>query len=115
MPQSLARILVHTIFSTKDREPVLSDAVRRTELHAWLGGVCNKLGCVPIQIGGVADHVHLLTTLSRSISPAEFVKETKRASTDWLRNNHDGMAGFRWQAGYGMFSVSESNKDKVIR
>ena len=60
MPQSLAKILVHTVFSTKERRPFLRDVSVREELHRYLGGILNQLECQPIIVGGVEDHVHLL-------------------------------------------------------
>ena len=85
MPQSLGRVVIHTIFSTKGREPAFQNVAFREEMHACLGDCAKTLGCLPIQIGGVSDHVHLLTTLSRTISIAEFVKEVKRVSTGWIQ------------------------------
>ena len=75
MPQSLARILIHTVFSTKERRPFLRDRVLRDELHSYIGGVLNNLDCQSIIVGGVEDHVHILSTLSRTRQPAEMVKE----------------------------------------
>ena len=114
MPQSLDNVLVHTIFSTKDREPFLRDNDLRCEAHAYMAGVTGKLGCRAIKIGGIEDHVHLLTTLSRTITIADFVKKTKRATTDWIQNRETSLSNFHWQRGYGIFSVSESGKQGVI-
>lgn len=108
MPQSLSRVIIHTVFSTKHRELVFTDMPLRLELHAYLGGCAKTLDCLPIQIGGVADHVHLLTTLPRTLCIADFVKEVKRVSTGWLQERGGSCAAFHWQAGYGCFSVSES-------
>ncbi len=63
MSQSLAKILVHTVFSTKERRPFLSDRALRDELHSYLGGILNNLQCQPILVGGVEDHIHMLSTL----------------------------------------------------
>jgi len=113
MPQSLSRVIIHTVFSTKHRAPIFTDMPLRLELHAYLGGCAKTLDCLPIQIGGVADHVHLLTTLPRTLCIADFVKEVKRVSTSWLQERGGLLAGFHWQAGYGCFSVSESQVAKV--
>ncbi|MCB1237347.1 MAG: IS200/IS605 family transposase [Verrucomicrobiae bacterium] len=115
MPQSLASVNLHTIFSTKNREPWLRNANLRADLHSWMGGVVNTLGCIPIEIGGVSDHVHLLTTLSRTLTIADFVKETKRVSALWLKERSADFRAFHWQAGYGVFSIGQSQKDTVIR
>ncbi len=76
MPQSLTNILVHTIFSTKERRPFLHDKDLREELHRYLGGILIHLDCAPIRIGGMEDHVHLLSGLSRTREPAAMVKES---------------------------------------
>ena len=106
MPQSLSRILIHTVYSTKDRLPFLRDPEFRGETHAYLAGCAKALACLPVRIGGTEDHVHLLTTLSRTITVADFVKETKRKTTLWVKEK-TGHQDFSWQAGYGCFSVSE--------
>jgi putative transposase len=113
MPQSFARVVIHTIFSTKHRVTCFKETPFREEMHAYLGGCAKSLGCFPIQIGGVSDHVHLLTTLARTISIAEFVKETKRVSSNWIQTHGSAWSEFHWQAGYASFSVSESNVDSV--
>jgi putative transposase len=113
MPQSLANILVHTIFSTKDRKPFLRDPELRTELHCYLGGILTNLACPPIMVGGVDDHVHLLNGLSRSCEPAAMVKELKRSSTLWLKTKSPEMHDFAWQSGYGIFSIGFSQIEAV--
>jgi REP element-mobilizing transposase RayT len=85
MPQSLARILVHTVFSTKDRRPYLRDRALRDETHCYLGGILSNLGCQPIIVGGVDDHVHMLCALARTCNAAEMVKEVKRGSSLWIK------------------------------
>lgn len=114
MPQSLSHVILHTVFSTKERFPFLQEPNRRAETHAYLGGCANTLHCRPIAIGGVADHVHLLTTLARTISIADFVKEVKRVSCNWLHEQGAEWTKFHWQAGYATFSVSESKVADVV-
>ncbi len=114
MPQSLARVIIHTVFSTKNRESVFHDMAFRSEVHAYLGGCAKTLNGLPIQVGGVADHVHLLTTLPRTLCIADFVKEVKRVSTGWIQERAGMFSHFHWQAGYGTFSVSESLIPKVV-
>ena len=108
MPQSLAKILVHTVFSTKERRPFLRDKALREELHRYLGGILSNLGCQPIIAGGVEDHVHLLCALSRTCEPAEMVKEAKRGSSLWLKTRAPDLQDFAWQNGYGIFSIGFS-------
>jgi putative transposase len=108
MSQSLSKILVHTVFSTKDRRPFLCDRALREELHRYLGGILANLDCQPIIIGGAEDHVHALSTLSRTCEPAEMVKEVKRGSSLWIKTKTREMKGFAWQNGYGIFSIGSS-------
>jgi REP element-mobilizing transposase RayT len=113
MPQSLSKILVHTVFSTKDRRPFLRDLALREELHRYLGGILVRLDCQPFIVGGVQDHVHLLCSLSRTCEPASMVKEVKRGSTLWLRTKSQDLGDFAWQNGYGMFSCGFSQIESV--
>ncbi len=113
MPQSLSKILVHLIFSTKHREPVITPEVR-PRLHAYMVGILDNLRSPSIQTGGVADHVHILFALGRTISPAEVVEQVKKSSSKWMKAD-GGEPGFAWQAGYGAFSIGESQAEDVIR
>src|SRR5438270_2320766 len=112
MPQSLSAVYIHLVFSTKDRRPLLRDKTTRDALHSYLGGVSKQLECPPILVGGVEDHVHLLARFGRTITQAEWVKELKRVSNLWLKEE-GAIAGFEWQAGYSDFSVSQSNLEQV--
>jgi REP-associated tyrosine transposase len=113
MAQSLAKILVHTVFSTKDRRPLLGDKSVREELFLYLGGTLTSMDCEPIIVGGVADHVHLFCALSRSCNVSEMVKEVKRGSALWLKTMSPNLQGFAWQSGYGVFSVGFSQIKSV--
>lgn len=113
MSQSLSGVFVHLIFSTKDRYPFLSPRPKADEMHAYLAGICLKLGCPPVLINGVADHVHILAQLGRTVAQSDWVRELKRASTIWMRNRNPEAGAFSWQNGYGIFSVSVSNIDAV--
>src|SRR5215207_8086085 len=108
MPQSLAKILVHTVFSTKDRRPFLRDPALRDEMHHYLGGILSNLGCQPIIGGGVEDHVHLLCALGRTCCPSDMVKEVKRGSSLWIKTKSTKHQEFSWQNGYGIFSIGFS-------
>jgi putative transposase len=112
MPQSLSRVLIHLVFSTKYREPVLAPAVR-VELHPYMAVVLRENGCPSLQVGGVEDHVHLLFALSRTLSIAEVVEIVKTSSSKWLKTRGPGLADFHWQNGYGAFSVSSSGAATV--
>ena len=108
MPQSLARLCVHLVFSTKHREPCLHDRVR-PDLHAYMATVLKNLGCPALIINSVADHVHILLDLGRTVSVSAAVEDVKKSSSKWIKTQGDEFAAFAWQAGYGAFAVSESN------
>ena len=114
MPQSLSAVYIHLVFSTKHRQPFLREKSLREDLHAFLGGTSKTLECPPLIVGGVEDHVHLLARFGRTITQAEWVKELKRVSNLWLKEE-GGVADFEWQAGYSDFSVSRSNLEQVKR
>jgi putative transposase len=113
MPQSLAKVLVLIVFSTKNRSPFLSDKNVREEMHAYLGGTCNDLDCPVMTVGGVADHVHILCALSRNLSIAKVVGDIKRGSSKWIKTKGRMLTKFAWQNGYGVFSVGKSEVDRV--
>jgi REP element-mobilizing transposase RayT len=112
MGQSLVQNYVHIIFSTKNRKPFIQAPVD-AELHAYLGGICNKLNCQPITVGGVTDHVHLLCKLSKNIALVKLLKEIKSHSSKWIKTKGEAYKGFYWQDGYGAFSVSPTQVDSV--
>ena len=112
MPQSLARVYVHLVFSTKAREACLADASRPT-LFAYLAGILQNLECSAVKVGGTADHVHVLFVLARTIPLRKVVEEVKKGSSKWLKTQ--GVPAFGWQAGYGAFSVSASQVELVSR
>jgi len=114
MPQSLSRVILHIIFSTKNREPWLELEVR-PRMHAYLATICRDLGAELVCIGGVADHVHTVTTLPRTISQAELVEQLKKASSKWIKGVDARYRSFFWQRGYGAFSVSPSQLDAVMQ
>jgi REP element-mobilizing transposase RayT len=112
MPQSLSKIYVHLVFSTKNRERVLGDGIRR-DFHSYLGGVLRGVDCHPLEINSEPDHVHLLFELGRKVALSEVVGGLKKSATEWLRGAGPAFRGFHWQAGYGAFSVSPSSVEDV--
>ena len=115
MPQSLSAVYIHLVFSTKDRRPFLRDEALRESIHAYLGSVSKQLDCPPLIVGGAEDHVHLLCRFSRTITQADWVKELKRVSNLWLKEQPRDFSEFQWQGGYADFSVSQSNLEQVTR
>ena len=102
MPQSLAHIVIHIIFSTKDRASVLTPEIR-PELYSYLATIARKAGGECFRIGGISDHVHLAIRLSRTMTVAHLVEDLKTSSSKWLKTQ--GLETFGWQNGYAAFSV----------
>jgi len=113
VPRSFSSVQLHIVFSTKDRHPFFTDVQLRDEVHRYLGGVSNNLGCKPLIIGGVADHVHLLANLGKTVSQSEYIKELKRVSSMWIKQRDRRLSEFAWQGGYGAFSVDRTSIDRV--
>jgi REP element-mobilizing transposase RayT len=114
MSQSLSNLIVHLVFSAKHRKPFLRDESLRDEMHRQLGGTSKTLECPPVVVGGVEDHVHILARQARTITVADWVKELKRVTSLWIKERDTKLRDFQWQAGYGAFSVSQSNADEVV-
>ena len=116
MPQSLSLVIVHFVWSTKDRYPFINEESRKA-LHGYLATLCQDLGCHCFEIDGTKDHVHIATTLPRTLSQADLVEDAKKKSSKWFKaEGHSPMAGkFAWQRGYAAFSVSQSRLQSVVR
>jgi len=111
MPQSLSNVIVHLVFSTKNRTEWLTPKIR-DELFAYLVGILKDIGCTPVQVGGHVDHVHVLFALARTRSMAQVVEEVKTGSSKWLKTK--GVSSFAWQVGYAVFSVSMTDVDSTV-
>ncbi len=104
MPQSLSLVVVHVIFSTKNRQPLI-DLKLRPKLHAYLATVARNADCECYRVGGVADHVHLAIRLSRKLTIADMIETLKTSSSKWLKIQAHELGAFSWQRGYGCFST----------
>lgn len=114
MPQSLARLHIHLIYSTKNRELLITGEIRET-LHAYTATVLQNLGCASVLINSVEDHIHLLFDLARTVAVSQVVEDVKKSSSKWIKTQAPEFATFAWQTGYGAFAVSESNVEVVRR
>ncbi len=112
MPQSLASVLVHLVFSTKHREPLITETIE-PELHKYLSTVFRGCDSPALLVGGYNDHIHALFSLSRKWAIADIVEEVKTSSSKWIKTKGDEFRQFHWQSGYGAFSVSQSNVEQV--
>jgi REP element-mobilizing transposase RayT len=106
MSQSLTQIYLHIVFSTKNRVGALLDPDLRLRTHAYLVGACRNLESPSIQIGGIEDHIHILCRMAKTLSVSDLIRELKRESSKWLKEQSPGLADFHWQSGYGAFSIS---------
>jgi len=108
MPQSLSSILIHLVFSTKHREPLIMPRVE-SELHAYLAAIFREYDSPAILINGTSNHVHILFSLSRRVAVADLVEEVKKRSSKWIKTKGNELKNFQWQSGYGVFSIGQSN------
>src|SRR5215213_6642965 len=114
MPQSLSKVFIHVVFSTKDREPWLIKTLQ-PGLHAYLATVVRDLDAEAFRVGGTADHVHLAATLPRPLTQADLVQKIKTSSTHWVKRQNKNLAGFAWQRGYGVFSIGKSQLPALVK
>ncbi len=112
MAQSLACVLVHIVFSTKNRVRLIMPDVE-SELHAYLGGICKRLKSPALSVGGTDDHVHLLCSLARTVSLSDLLEEVKAGSSKWMKTKGSDYASFLWQDGYSAFSIGRSGEPNV--
>jgi REP element-mobilizing transposase RayT len=112
MAQTLTRILVHVIFSTKDRACLIKPAVE-PDLHAYMGGICRGNGSPLLCVDGVEDHVHLLVSLSKTLALSDLIMQVKRDSSSWVKERFAAFSSFGWQDGYAAFSIGKSQVERV--
>lgn len=114
MGQSLVKNYIHIIFSTKNHTPLINTGVEDA-LHRYLGGICNKMECPVIKIGGYTDHVHIVCLLSKKIALIKLLEELKSHSSKWIKTQGKGLEKFYWQDGYGAFSINPSEVEIAIQ
>lgn len=112
MPQLLAQIYVHLVFSTKDRYPFIESDIE-SQLYAYMADTIKRSDGIPHLINGTADHVHILSSLPRTMTLSKYVEEIKRNSSRWIKIKDMAYRKFAWQNGYGAFSVSGSKLTAV--
>ncbi|MCL2328481.1 MAG: transposase [Bacteroidetes bacterium] len=112
MSQSLSKLYVHIVFHIKNNDVTICPEDEK-ELYAYIGGIIKANNALPIMINGTENHVHILTTMSKNISLAQFVEEIKRNSSRWIKSKGEHYRFFAWQGGYAGYSVSQS-KVKIV-
>jgi len=117
MPQSLSQVILHMVFSTKDRRPFIDDTIR-PPLHAYMAEILRDIETPQThayRVGGTADHVHIAATLPRTVTIAKMFETVKKESSGWMKTQGAEYKEFYWQSGYGNFSVGPSQLDQLIR
>lgn len=107
MAQTLVGLLVHVVFSTKNREPFITPEIE-PELFAYIGGILKNHESRLMDAGGTADHVHLLLSQSKNVSLSALLKDVKKDSSSWIKTKGIRFRNFHWQDGYGAFSIGQS-------
>jgi putative transposase len=113
MPHSYSNLLVHAVFSTKNRVRWIN-AEMQSRLFPYMGGICREIGATARLINGAEDHVHMLVSLPADLSVADCIRTVKANSSRWIHEQPALPRGFSWQAGYGAFTVSSSNEEQVL-
>lgn len=113
MSQSLVQTLLHIVFSTKYRQPLITPDIE-PDLHGFLFAMCTKLHCHPYQVGGYLDHVHILCLLSKNTTISNLVRDLKVNSSKWVKEKYS-KDNFFWQGGYGAFSFHYERLDALIK
>jgi REP element-mobilizing transposase RayT len=114
MSQSLSKILLHIVFSTKDRVPLIQPNIEQ-ELYAYLAKIIEVNQSHAFLIGGMPDHIHIACSLGRTISVAKLLEEMKRSSSRWIKTKGNAFRHFSWQAGYGAFSLGISQLPVLLK
>ncbi len=114
MSQSLSKIYMHIVFSTKNRLLFLKDPNIREQLFAYIAKTIYENDSIPLKIGGYYDHVHIFLNLSKNICLKDMIRIIKKSSSKWIKTKGDEYSNFYWQTGYGAFSVGQAQKEKTI-
>lgn len=114
MAHSYTNILIHSIFSTKNRQPIITPKLQK-RLWPYLGGIARENSMKAIAIGGTENHVHILLSMPSTISVSKAIQLMKGNSSKWIHETFPHVKDFTWQKGYGAFSVSISHMDITIK
>ena len=112
MSHSYPRIWVHLVFSTKNRQHLISP-FKEDKIYSFIKSQMIDKGCLVKAMNGIEDHIHILFLLNQNLSLADLVKQVKGSSSHWINQHNHCPERFTWQTGYGAFSVSESQLSKV--
>jgi len=114
MSQSLAKIILHIVFSTKNRLNLIPKNILQ-EVHAYIASICRNKNSEAFRVGGTQNHIHIACTLPRTLTVSQLLEEIKTSSSKWIKNKDHLSSDFSWQAGYGVFSLGYSQLETLIR
>ena len=112
MPQSLSNVIIHIVFSTKQRTPYINDDIR-SRFHAYLSKIIRDMKSHAYRVGGTKDHIHIACSLPRTITQSDFLRKIKSTSSKWIKKQ--GIENFYWQNGYGVFSIGQSQLNHLLK
>ena len=112
MASTLTKLLIHVTFSTKNRAAMIPEAVE-PDLYAYIGGICRRMESPLLAMGGVAEHVHMLVSLGKTVALSDLMLNAKRDSSKWIKEKNAALGAFGWQDGYFAFSIGESGVDAL--
>jgi len=114
MPHSILKILVHIVFSTKNRADLITPEIEN-ELFGYIHGIVENNNSKLIIAGGMPNHIHLLVSLPKKIDVPDLIGDIKRDSSSWIKKQGAEFGNFYWQKGYGAFSIGQSQVGTVTR
>ena len=112
MANTYTQLYTHIVFHTKITGITMRDEDLE-RVFQYIGGIIREEGAIPFAVGGVEDHIHILTTLPKTITLADFVRAIKAKSSKWLKTVDSYYDVFQWQEGYGAFSISPSLMERT--
>lgn len=113
MPNTFTQLYIHIVFAVKNRNSLINQTWE-DKLYKYITGTVQKMGQKMLRINGMPDHIHFLIGLKPDIAISDLVREVKKSSTSFIKEKKLTKLNFSWQSGYGAFSVSHSQLDKVI-
>ncbi len=114
MATTFTKLLVHYIFSTKNRVPIITPEIE-PDLFAYITGISKELNCWILAINSVPDHIHILASMSKHVTVIDFMENVKKSSSFWIKAQGRSFADFHWQEGYAAFSIGESGVPALQR
>lgn len=114
MPQSLSKVILHIVFSTQNRNPLILKALQ-DEMYSYIATICKTNKSHSTKFSSTSDHIHIAATLPRTVTISKLLEEIKKGSSKWFKEKDERARNFTWQCGYAAFSVSQSQLEQLVR